>query len=664
MFHKWSIAWRLSILVLVGVGTVLAAMTGYSYFSVKRILEEEMMDKARQIATAVTVHVETSARPVEDMAKDLTVFIETVPVAEEQAYQLLERLINSHSAVFGAAIAMAPQDGGRAAPYVYRTEQGLRRTDLRQGYHYETSDRYILPKELKRPVWSEPYFDEGGGNVLMATYAVPVRTGTDKETVTGVVTGDMSLASLAGLLTSLELGRSNYAFIISGQGRFIAHPDDNFIMRESIFSVAEAARNQHLRALGRKMIRGESGQAAYTSEVSGKPGWVVYMPIASTGWSLGLFFSREALMARVFELNHIQWYLGSAGFILLCLVVTGIARSITRPIRQLDKAARKLAAGDLEAPVPYINGGDEVARLAESFTIMISELKVHMDMLQETATIKERMESELRIARSIQMGLIPKTFPPFPDRSEFRLFALLDPARETGGDFYDFFFLDEEQEQLCLVIGDVADKGVGAALFMAVTRTLLRSLARENQEPACLLSRLNDELARNNESCMFVTLFCAAVHLPTGRCSYASGGHCPPVVMQPDGRLISLKDAKGPVVGGMEGMLYTAGHYLFTPGDLIFFYTDGVTEAANPERALFGEERMHRTLQQAQTRDPEKLLRHMRERLQEFAEHAAQSDDITMLAFCYHGPASSAVNEAVDNAPENSRVNREGVDRL
>lgn len=641
MFNKWSIAWRLSILVLVGVGSILAAMTAYSYLSVKKILEEELMEKARHIATTVTMHVETSARPVENVAQALTGFIETVPVTEEQAYRLLEQLVGRHSAVFGAAVAMAPSAGGRTVPYVYRAEHGLKRTDLSQGlYHYETSDWYALPKELKRPVWSEPYFDEGGGNILMATYSVPVCNGPDKESVTGVVTGDMSLASLSGLLASLELGQSNYAFIISGQGRFIAHPSDNFIMRESVFSVAEATKNPLLRDLGRKMIRGESGYTSYTSEVSGEAGWVVYMPIATTGWSLGLFFSREALMARVFELNHIQWYLGIAGFLVLCLVVTGISRSITRPIRDLDKAARKLAAGDLDAPIPYVAGGDEVAHLAESFAIMISELRIHMEMLQETATAKERMESELRIARSIQMGLIPKTFPPFPERSEFRLFALLDPAREVGGDFYDFFFFDEEQQHLCLVIGDVADKGVGAALFMAVTRTLLRSLARENQEPAVILSRLNDELVRNNESCMFVTLFCAAVHLPSGQCSYASGGHCPPVVLKPDGRLISLTDAKGPVVGGMEGMQYTAGSYRFAPGELLFLYTDGVTEAANPAQALFGEERMNRELLQSGACDTEKLLRGMRERLREFAGPAEQSDDITMLAFRYHGSVS------------------------
>jgi len=641
MFNKWSITWRLSVLVLVGVGTILIALTGYSYFSAKKMLEEELMDKARLIAMTVTTRIETSAQPVEGMAQVLAGVLETVPMSEEQSYKLLEQLITRNGDVFGAAIALEPSKGGNeqsAVPYVFRTNRGLQKIDLGQGnYHYEANDWYVLPKEMKRPVWSEPYFDEGGGNILMATYSVPVFNGPGEEVVRGVVTGDMSLASLSVLLESLELGQSNYAFIISGQGRFIAHPTKDFVMRESIFSVAEASKDAMLRDLGQQMIRGQRGYANYTSKVSGKPGWVVYMPVASTGWSLGIFFSRDELMARMFELNRIQWYLGIVGFLLLCIVVTSISRSITKPLRQLEKATRKLAAGDLDAPIPYVSGGDEVARLAESFAIMISELKIYMEILQETAATKERIESELRIARAIQMGLVPKTFPAFPERREFQLFALLKPAREVGGDFYDFFFLDEEQETLCLVIGDVSDKGVGAALFMAVARTLLRSMARENQEPAVILSRLNDELSRDNDSCMFVTLYCAAVHLPSGRCRYASGGHCPPLIIRPDGNTIRLTDAKGPVVGGMEGMLYKEGNYHFVAGDVLFLYTDGVTEAANRENALFGEERMNRELMRLKACSTEELIHSMRDRLQDFADDAEQSDDITMLAFRYNG---------------------------
>lgn len=649
MFNKWSITWRLTGLILVGVGTILILLTGYSYFSAKKMLEEELMDKVQHVAENVTERIEVSSRRVEGMAQGLAGVLETVPISEEQSYGLLEQLLNRNSDIFGAAIAIPPADGNNKSgivPYVYRTNRGFEKMDLGQkAYHYETNDWYVIPKEMKCPVWSEPYFDEGGSNVLMATYSVPVFNSRGQDTVRGVVTGDMSLASLSGLLESLELGQSNYAFIISAQGRFIAHPTNTFVMRESIFSVAEARQDSALRELGQKMIKGQKGYVSYTSEVSNKVGWVVYMPIPSTGWSLGIFFSHEALMARVFELSRIQWALGIAGFLLLCIVVLGISRSITKPLRELEKATQQLAAGDLNASIPIIPGKDEVARLAEAFAIMISELKIYMEMMQETIAAKERIASELRIANSIQMGLVPKTFPPFPEHKEFELFALLEPAREVGGDFYDFFFLDEDRETLYLIIGDVSDKGIGAALFMAITRTLLRSMARENKEPAELISRLNDELSRNNESCMFVTLYCAAIHLPSGRCRYASGGHCPPVVIQSDDRLIRLTAAKGPVVGGMEDMLYTEGSYQLLPGDILFLYTDGVTEAANREKALFGEERLNIELVRLKAGSTKELLQGVREQLREFAVGVEQSDDITMLAFRYNGDRISTSSQ-------------------
>ena len=187
------------------------------------------------------------------------------------------------------------------------------------------------------------------------------------------------------------------------------------------------------------------------------------------------------------------------------------------------------------------------------------------------------------------------------------------------------------------MIGDVSDKGIGAALFMAIARTLLRSLVREKREPGELLERLNDELSRNNESCMFVTLFCAAVHLPSGACRYASGGHCPPMLLKPTGQLVLLNQAKGPVIGGMEGMLYTEGRCLLEAGDMLLLYTDGVTEAATKEDELFGEARLETAFCTRPKAAPDVLLREIRAELNDFAAGAEQSDDITMLAFRYWG---------------------------
>jgi sigma-B regulation protein RsbU (phosphoserine phosphatase) len=298
-----------------------------------------------------------------------------------------------------------------------------------------------------------------------------------------------------------------------------------------------------------------------------------------------------------------------------------------------------MASGDLDAPFPVAKGRDEIARLTESFTIMRAELKAYMAQLRETVAAKERVESELRIAHDIQMSLVPRTFPPFPKRQDLELYALIEPAREVGGDFYDFFMPDPGH--LCLAIGDVSGKGMPAALFMAVTRSFLRSFFHDDQNPAATMARLNDELSRDNEACMFVTLFCAVVDLTTGECRFASGGHNPPMLMDADGVVVEVPKLDGVAVGAIEDVRYGEGVLTMHSGQVLFMYTDGVTEAMNPADQLYGEKRMSEVLAANKGQDSATIITGIREDLRRFVDGADQFDDITMLAFRFFGPAGS-----------------------
>jgi sigma-B regulation protein RsbU (phosphoserine phosphatase) len=266
---------------------------------------------------------------------------------------------------------------------------------------------------------------------------------------------------------------------------------------------------------------------------------------------------------------------------------------------------------------------------------MRTNLKEYMQQLQTTTAAKERIEGELQIAHSIQMSLVPKTFPPFPNRTDFEIFADLEPAREIGGDFYDFFMPDENT--LCLVIGDVSGKGVPAALFMAVTRTFLKALWRNQESPAVVLGRLNDELASDNDPNMFVTLFCATINLSNGQCRYARGGHNPPFILNTQGKARRVPWTKGAIIGVIEGTQLEEGEITLEPGDILFLYTDGVTEAMDPEGHVYGEEQTLESLEKFYTPNCHDLVLRMRETLLEYAHGAEQSDDITMLAFRYQG---------------------------
>ena len=638
MLRNMTIAWRMTLLILVGAGCILGAIIGYSYVTARRLLEQELREKACYLAEGTANRIETVQRSVEKVGRGMSLRFDSESMPLEEVYAFLEATVRQNDEVCGSAFAPAQEyfeKFGRKVPYVYRVPQSaglLKRTSLADGnYNFEVRDWYTLPRDLAHATWCEPYYDDGGGNALMVTFSVPCYRGGQTNDLLGIVTCDVSLSWLTDLMASLNLGKEGYAFLISDHGTYMTHRRKDFIMNETVFSVAEDHGVESLREIGRRMIHGETGFGQIVSFVTGKPSWFAYAPVPSTHWTVGLVFPKKELLDKVISLSRALALVGVLGFVLLLGVTLAIARSITRPLRQLEAATKTLSAGNLDQPLPVIAGEDEVASLSHAFDTMRRNLKTHVEQLRVTTAAKERIESEIHIARSIQMSLVPRTFPPFPERNDIELFALLDPARDIGGDFYDFFM--EEDDHLCLVVGDVSGKGVPAALFMAVTRTFLRTIWTVERDPAATLTRLNNELAHDNDPSMFVTLFCARIHLPTGRCVYANGGHNPPFLMRADGAVSRLPRVRGTLVGGMENMIFEEGVVDLHPRDTLFLYTDGVTEAMNPDEVLTGEDWTLRELEKVRTKNCESLIGEMRAALKTYAAGAEQSDDITMLAF-------------------------------
>jgi sigma-B regulation protein RsbU (phosphoserine phosphatase) len=341
------------------------------------------------------------------------------------------------------------------------------------------------------------------------------------------------------------------------------------------------------------------------------------------------------MLGDVYRLSKSMTVIGAVGFVLLVLITVGIARRITRPLCELSASAREIASGNLDLLLPAIRANDEVGDLAESFAFMKNSLKEYIRDLTSTTAAKERIEAELRIARDIQMGILPKLFPAFPDRREFEVFASIEPAKEVGGDLYDFFFVDETH--FCFLVGDVSGKGVPAAFFMAVTKTLLKVVAERGLEPGEILTRVNADLSSENESCMFVTLFLAIMDIESGETRYANAGHNPPVFLPCGGEPRWIAPLGEPVAGVVEDMRYSTGAMTLKPGDLLFIYTDGVTEAMNPDGELFGDKRLMALLSGEDEPFAPELVQDVGETIRAFARGAEQSDDITMLAMQFMG---------------------------
>ncbi len=351
---------------------------------------------------------------------------------------------------------------------------------------------------------------------------------------------------------------------------------------------------------------------------------------------------RSLIRARIRSVIIQQQALVLGVFLFAVLAAWVLVKRISRPLNLLAEHARTLATADFAAGsqvASEIEGlakrqRDEIGELAASFVYMEKTLERYLADLRETTAAKERIESELAIARDIQMNMVPKQFPPFPERSECDLFATLEPAKEVGGDFYDFGFID--RDRLFITVGDVSGKGVPAALFMATTRTLLRATIGRTEGPEELMTRLNDEISRDNASAMFVTLFIAVLDVSTGRMRYCNAGHTLPYLLSA-GRVQAIENTPGAAVGAFEGVRYQGNAIRLEPGDGLMLYTDGVTEAMNARDEQFSDRRLEGFLRSAGPSTSEDLTRRLLAEVRRFADGAPQSDDITIVTLQYAG---------------------------
>mgnify|MGYP000983738209 CR=1 FL=1 len=640
--RKTGLAFKLTIFILSGAMLVFCASFAYYYYSTKTIILQNVRERSKDLTTSALYQIESVIDDAEQVPAFLAYIMENTPPHARQLDQYLKDFVKSSPSVFGSTAAFEPYafDARNKlyAPYYYRDKDELCFSMLGSGgdYDYFLMDWYMLPKELGKPVWSEPYFDEGGGDIVMSTYSVPFyRYIAGARFFWGVITADISLEWLQHFVSNIRIYETGKAFLISKNGVLVSAPKRERIMRESIFSLAEELGDPDIRALGKKMISGQEGFARLPNGLFEKPSWIYYAPMPSTGWSLGIIVPEDELFAGITKLAREVIIIASAGVALLLAIILTISSAITRPIKLLASKTSEIAKGNLDVALPKTARGDEVGDLTRSFDDMRVALKEYIADLTATTKAKERMESELKIARNIQMSFLPKRFPPFPHIGAFELHAALEPAWEVGGDLYDFFLIDDRR--LFFSLGDVSGKGVPAALFMAVTKTLIKGNAEVNVTPAEILAKVNTELCVDNESMLFVTMFCGILDFATGELTFSNAGHNPPLYVPSSGEPRWLELPKGLFLGIMEDAVYKTFVTQMWPGDKLVVYTDGVTEAMDKDDKLYTSQRLFDEVSRLRDLDAEGMDQEIMKSVHAFAEGAPQADDITVLTLLYKG---------------------------
>jgi sigma-B regulation protein RsbU (phosphoserine phosphatase) len=503
--------------------------------------------------------------------------------------------------------------------------------------------------------WSEPYIGAIAKN-LRINYARPIYR---NKTLVSVVAINVPLHTINERIISTRLNKMGTAVLVDH--------DLNIIAREGMSTNGENwADRQMIERFGLDAASG--GQSRFAEELKvakagihrgiyrGKDSFIAHAPVESTGWSVLFIMPVEAVYAPIVPTEkaimkeaasvkaqvigkiRVSLLILTAVFLIIIAAVYVVARRtarlVTDPIMVLDEGARIIGNGKLDHRIE-IRSGDEIEGLADTFNRMTADLREHIRNLTETTAAKERIQSELKVATDIQASLLPRIFPAFPDRPEFDIYAHMDPAKEVGGDFYDFFFIDEKN--LCFIIADVSDKGVPAALYMMVAKTLLKTEALRGLPPDEVLFRVNNLLAPDNDTCMFVTVFCAIMDTETGQVRFANAGHNPPLICNGEGCFEYMKIQAGFVLGPMADSAYVTETFTLGENDVFFLYTDGVTEAKNPEAELYGEKRLREALSRGPSDNLTELVHFIRSKVESHANGAPQSDDVTMLAVKFRG---------------------------
>jgi len=498
---------------------------------------------------------------------------------------------------------------------------------------------YTAVKQTRALYVSKAYPDSFNRG-LTVTLAQPILVNGDFIGVLGV---DILIERINDDILNTEYGAGGYAMLFDGSGDIVSARG----LTEGVIS-AENFLGTNAQAVLEAMHSNERGYIEST--IGHEDVYILYAPVPVTGWKLTVVMPVDEMLRpadasdhaiRVMSesaLSDMDHIIGRLSILMLCAflaltaatiaIVRGVCNRIAQPILKLSGDVRHVGDGHLDY-LSDIHSGDEIELLSASFERMTASLRAYIDNLTRVTAEKERIGAELSIATRIQSSMLPCIFPPFPDRQEFDIYAMMIPAKEVGGDFYDFFMVDDDH--LALVIADVSGKGIPAALFMMTTKTLIKTLALKGISPAQVLDEANARLCENNEAGMFVTAWIGILEISTGKFAFANAGHNPPFIRRKGEGFAPLKARPGFVLAGMEGTRYHQVETTILPGDMLYLYTDGVTETANPQEVLYGEERLQQALEARCSPNLKEFLSGVKADIDAFADGAPQSDDITML---------------------------------
>lgn len=623
-----SISKRISLNVLFIVSILFIIAMAIVAVSSHKLIAEEANKSARHLLDATSAELEKTIKEVEFTTNCMSWLVKEH--LDDSAYlcQIINRMTNENSNIIGSAVALRPNFfSGREHYMLYGFRNAgedsccisqLGGTD----YDYLTMEWYTTPASKLVPTWSEPYFDEGAGNCMMSTYSIPLLN-KDGQLI-GVFTADVSLEWTSKMVAEIKPYPHSITTLVSNKGAYIGSPHIETLVGKNVLESSRRTGNKSMIAITEAMMRGDSGTMHF--RYNGITAFCVFTPLEN-GWRLSVMSEYRDVLSRTSQMNMILILVGLLGLTILFVLIYRTIQYLTRPITELSVSAMNMAKGNFNTKLVEVKTNDEMRMLRDSFAYMQHTVKQYISELRITTASQQRLESELNVAREIQKGLLPKKFPT-------NLYAFLSPAKEVGGDLYDFY---EHDGKTYFAMGDVSGKGVPAALIMAITRAAFGFLAKMNYPVKQIVTAINNSLSEGNERNMFCTLFAGCYNSETHELNYCNAGHNPIIVIPPHEKPYFLKAKTNIALGFMANFEYQEETLILEPGTQLLLYTDGVTEAETEQKEQYGDDRLLSVVTQLEqtTGNTQELVEGVYESVKKFVDGNAQNDDITILSVIF-----------------------------
>lgn len=626
-----SLSRKLSLLIAVFAALIFSASLGFMFTQSLRTVRNEAISRATQVLDNTVLRVNTILQRVEIAADNTDWLVMRHLDTPDSLFVYSRQALQHNPGLSGCSISFEPyyfRERGLYFSAFAMNDNGVIRTTQKGNslYEYFYMDWYLLPKMLDRAVWTEPYFDYNPRNIyskeMIASYCKPLKD--EFGMFMGTLSVDISLGWLSETISSVKPYPNSYSIMIGEGGTFFVHPDQSKLLYQTIFTETLEHPDPDLTELGHAMLRGEEGMRQIVFE--GTKDYVFFKPLGNTGWSVAIVCPESDVLSGYTKLKRIVIAIVVLGLIMMLFVFIRIVGKELEPLKKLAYQTGTIAEGHFDQTLPDDGRTDEIGQLTQSFGNMQQSLINYIEELKETTALTASFENELKVASDIQMSMLPRVF---PDYKGLDLYASMTPAKEVGGDLYGYVMKDDK---LYFCVGDVSGKGVPASLFMAQSAQLFRVLAAEGMSPAHIATYMNNELADNNDTSMFVTMFIGLLYTTSGELEFCNCGHNSPVL---DGRFIEMQHTNLPI-GLIKDYSFESETIADIHGKTMLVYTDGLNEAENPAKELFGDEHILQQMASMGGMSSRQVLDKITAAVEKHRAGTDPNDDMTLMCIILH----------------------------